>query len=103
MSEKPLFQNTDEQEALYAPQQVPENEQVAADETSGIVRSSIARGDTPVSVPISTGGSGAAATPPSDSFEPGMEREARDLQQGDTSVVGPDPRDEAEVEHRRGR
>jgi hypothetical protein len=94
MSDKPLFQNLDEQERIYAPDQVPENERVIADETSGIVRQSIDEGDiTPAPVPISTGGS-AAATPPSESFDPGMEREEADMRTGDSGIVGPDVRDE---------
>jgi hypothetical protein len=43
MSDKPLFQNLDEQERIYAPDQVPENERVIADETSGIVEALLQR------------------------------------------------------------
>lgn len=94
MSDKPLFQNADEQERVYAPQQVPEDQRVIADETSGIVRQSINEGDiTPAPVPISTGGS-IAATPASESFDPGLEREEDDIRTGDTGLAGPDLRDE---------
>lgn len=95
MSEKPLFQNMDEQERLYAPDQVPGDDRVTADETSGIVRQSINEGDlTPAPVPLSTGGS-LAATPASEAFDPGLEREEDDLRRGDTGVAGSDVRDEA--------
>lgn len=95
-----LFKNMDEQEQIYAPQQDPGNERVAADENSGIVRSSIDN-NTPVAVPLGTGGSLGAA-PASDEFDLGMEREERDLREGDTDVVGRDPSDE-QIDPRRTR
>ena len=56
MSERPLFQNTDEQEAAYAPQQRPEDgvaDQVAADEGAGDNRPA----DGAVALPVAaTGG-----------------------------------------------
>ncbi|HEX6287826.1 MAG TPA: hypothetical protein VFZ66_01475 [Herpetosiphonaceae bacterium] len=103
MSEDRLFKNADEQEKIYAPQQVPgePQEQVAADEHSMTPRDRT-EDHTPVAVGLGTGGS-AAATPASDEFEPGMNREERDLRRGDTDVVGPDPSDQAGVERRRVR
>lgn len=94
MSDAPLFQNADEQERVYAPQQVGDA-RVSADETSSVgPPSSGDGGDTPAAVPLSTGGGG-GAVPTSDAFEPGMDREERDLQRGDTGVFGRDPHDAA--------
>lgn len=94
MSDAPLFQNADEQEQIYAPQQVGDA-RVSADETSSVgPPASGDGGDTPVAVPLSTGGGG-GAVPASDAFDPGMDREARDLARGDTKVVGRDPQDAA--------
>ncbi|MBV9788169.1 MAG: hypothetical protein JOZ51_08350 [Chloroflexi bacterium] len=75
-----LFKQMDEQEARYAPQQVPGNERIYADETSGIVRRSIAEGTTPIPVPTSIGGEIVAA-PISGTFQPGAQREAGDRKQ----------------------
>ncbi len=95
MSDTPLFQNADEQERTYAPQQVPEQaQQVQADEQGGI--GSVLRseeGNTPAAVPLGTGGSFGVA-PASDAFTPGMDREAADIARGE-GVVGPDTRDES--------
>lgn len=74
-----LFKKMDEQEALYAPQQVPGNERIYADETSGIVRRAIAEGTTPIPVPTSIGGEIVAA-PISGTFQPGAQRETGDRQ-----------------------
>jgi hypothetical protein len=99
MSEDRLFKNSDELERTYAPQQIPEEQdRVAADERTNSTRDDIG-GDTPVPVGLGTGGS-VAATPASDEFDPGMDREERDLRRGDTSVLGPDPRDE-QIDHTR--
>lgn len=90
----PLFQDADEQERLYAPQQIPDNAEVIADETGGIVptqpRDTVDDNDVPVPV---LGGTNVAATPMSTNFEPGEQREERDAEDGD-SVFGRDPRDE---------
>lgn len=95
MSDQPLFKDSDEQEQAYAPQQIPGNEQVIADQTGGIVRKQPhgLQRDTDAPVPVGAG-TNIAAAPASENFEPGMEREERDLARGDTSVVGRDPRDE---------
>ena len=90
MSDQPLFQNMDEQEAKYTGEQ---SERVAADEQGSLGPPRSDEGDTPVAVPLGTGGGG-AATPPSDAFDPGMDREEHDIASGDTGLVGPDVRDE---------
>lgn len=103
-----LFKNMDEQERIYAPNQLPDEVMPAHEvdrgesAASGTGQGSDGDIDTPVPVGLGTGGSAAAATPASDEFDPGMEREARDLQRGDTSVVGPDPSDE-QIDPRRTR
>ncbi len=98
MSEKLLFQNTDAQEATYTPQTLASGDaktRAAADETWGAIPDAD-DDDTPVAVPVS--GSGTTfATPPSQEFDPGMDREERDMARGDTNVLGPDPRDEQET------
>ena len=97
MSEKPLFQNTDAQEAMYTPESLASGDgktRATADETWGAVPDD--HGDTPVAVPVS--GSGTTfAVPPSQEFDPGMDREERDIARGDTDVLGPDPRDEQQT------
>lgn len=104
-----LFKNMDEQEQIYAPNQVPDEVMPAHEvdrgenATSGTGQGNAGDIDTtPVAVGLGTGGSAAAATPASDEFDPGMAREERDLQRGDTNVVGPDPRDE-QIDPRRTR
>lgn len=103
-----LFKNMDEQERIYAPNQLPDNSlpshEVDRGEnaTSGTAQGNLDDTDTPVPVGLGTGGSAASATPASDEFDPGMEREARDLARGDTGVVGPDPSDE-QIDPRRVR
>lgn len=97
MSDQPLFQNADEQESAYAPQELAagdEKARVAADETWGGMPAT--DGDRPVAVPVSGSGTTFAA-PPSQEFEPGMAREEADVARGDTRVTGRDPRDEAET------
>lgn len=95
MSDQPLFNETDAQEQVYAPQQTPANERVHANETGGIIPK--AARDVPTDAdaptPVITG-TNVAAAPASENFEPGIEREERDLARDDTSVVGRDPRDE---------
>lgn len=89
MSEQPLFKQTDEQEQVYAPQELPSDERVAADE-----RGEQRRDDTD-DVPIAVGlGSVGGAAPVSDSFDPGVRREQRDLLDDQQDIVGRDPRDE---------
>ncbi len=90
MSDAPLFQNMDEQEAAYSG---TSPERVAADEQGSLTPPRSDAGDTPAAVPLGTGGS-LAVTPTSDAFTPGMEREAHDLRHGKTGVIGPDPQDE---------
>lgn len=103
-----LFKNMDEQERIYAPNQLPDQVMPAHEvdrgenAASGSGQGSAGDIDTPVPVGLGTGGSAAAAAPASDEFDPGMAREERDLQRGDTSVVGPDPRDE-QIDPRRTR
>ena len=103
-----LFKNADEQERIYAPNQLPDNplpsHEVDRGENaaSGAGQGNAGDIDTPVPVGLGTGGSAASATPASDEFDPGMEREARDLARGDTSVIGPDPSDE-QIDPRRVR
>ena len=64
MGDRPLFQNTDDQERIYAPQQVPgEQAQVAADEGGDAVNSDA---DVPAAGPVASTGtstSAIAATP----------------------------------------
>ncbi len=91
MSDAPLFQNMDEQEAAYTGTS-PERIEVDEQGSLGPPRSDA--GDTPAAVPLGTGG-GIAATPASDAFDPGMDREERDLARGDTNVIGRDPQDMA--------
>jgi predicted lipid-binding transport protein (Tim44 family) len=93
MSEDRLFKQMDAQEQTYAPQQLPadQQERVAADNRANTPRDAT-DDHTPVAVPLP---GGIAAAPASDEFDPGLDREERDLQRGDTSVVGPDPRDQA--------
>ena len=90
MSDKPLFEHMDEQEARYAGE---DPDRVAADEEGSLGPPRSDEGDTPVAVPMGTGGS-IAATPPSDAYDPGMDREERDIASGDEGIVGPDMRDE---------
>lgn len=90
MSDKPLFENMDELEAQYAGE---DPERVAADEQGSLSPPQSDEGDTPVAVPIGTGGS-IAATPPSDAYEPGMDREEDDIRRGNEGFLGPDLRDE---------
>lgn len=104
-----LFKNMDEQEQIYAPNQLPDAVMPAHEVDRGdTAASNTAQGNagdidtTPVAVGLGTGGSASAAAPASDEFDPGMEREEHDLRRGDTSVVGPDPRDE-QIDPRRTR
>lgn len=64
MSDRPLFQNSDEQERIYAPQQVPEEQaQVVADEGADTVNNDA---DVPAAGPVASTGtstSAIAATP----------------------------------------
>ncbi len=94
-----LFQNMEEQERTFAPEQVPDAEMPPEEVDQGGTAASgtAVSGDidtTPAAVPVGTGGSSVPATPPSETFDPGMERERRDIAQGDTDIVGPDTRDE---------
>ena len=64
MSDQPLFQNTDEQEQVYAPQQRPEDRaQVVADEGADVVRNDA---EPPAAAPVATAGNSpsSAAAPP---------------------------------------
>lgn len=90
MSEQPLFKQTDEQEQVYAPHEVPGDERVAADERHGNT-SHDDSGDVPVAVGLGNVG---GAAPVSDSFDPGVRREQRDLLDDEQDIVGRDPRDE---------
>ena len=94
-----LFQNMDEQERTFAPEQLPDADLPPGEmDQGGTAASGTAiSGDldtTPAAVPVGTGGSSVPAAPPSETFDPGMERERRDLEQGETGVFGPDTRDE---------
>ena len=64
MSDAPLFQNADEQEAIYAPQQIPsERRRVVADEGADVVDNS---NEPPAAAPVAQVGvtpSGTAAPP----------------------------------------
>jgi hypothetical protein len=89
-----LFQNADAQEQEYAPDQLPAGQQRArVDVDDRSPTPSLQPGDdsTPTAVPVL---GGTAATPPSQEFDPGMEREERDSARGDAGYIGPDPRDE---------
>jgi hypothetical protein len=86
MSEKPLFQDADEQERIYAPDQVPDDERVHAEERGGIVERN-RRATTADGAPVPVGGGNMIpAAPASENFEPGMEREARDMD-GDADIT----------------
>ena len=67
MSDQPLFQNTDEQESVYAPQQVPgaEQERVRADDKTGPADSPTFDSP-PAAAPVANLGNApsAAAAPP---------------------------------------
>ncbi len=91
MSDKPLFEHMDEQEAQYASE---DPARVAADEEGPIGPPRSEEGDTPVAIPLGTGGTSVPTAPTSDAFEPGMDREERDIARGDEGYVGPDMRDE---------
>jgi hypothetical protein len=91
MSDKPLFENMDEQERTYANE---DPERVAADEQSPLGPPRSEEGDTPVAIPVGTGGTSVPATPPSDAYEPGMDREEHDIVRDEEGYVGPDMRDE---------
>jgi hypothetical protein len=91
MSDKPLFQDADETERRYAPDQLPDDERTVADESSGMRPPDTSRDDAPAAVPLS---GNIAATPPAETFEPGMRREAADIASGEP-VVGRDDRDSA--------
>lgn len=89
MSEQPLFKQTDQQEQVVAPQELPRDERVAADERGGQGHDD--SGDVPIAVGLGNVG---GAAPVSDSFDPGVRREQRDLLDDEQDVVGRDPRDE---------
>lgn len=91
MSDKPLFQGMDEQEREFAPQQLPNDARVAADEGAGLRPPDTSRDDAPTAVPLS---GNIAATPPAETFEPGLQREADDVARGEP-VAGRDDRDNA--------
>lgn len=70
MSDTPLFQNADETERIYAPQQVPdEQRQVVADEGAGALPTS---NEPPAAAPVANVGasSNAPAAPPNIGDEP---------------------------------
>ncbi len=96
--ERPLFENMDEQERLYAPEEVPDAELPPEEvDTGGTAASGTGIpgdvADTPAAIPMGTGGSG-GAVPPATTFEPGLEREERDISRDEEGYVGPDMRDE---------
>lgn len=82
MSDQPLFKQTDEQEQVYAPQELPNDRRVAADEPP-----STAQADR-TAQPIVAGTVNAVPVP--DDLDPGVGRDAAD---GEPDQFGRDPRD----------
>ncbi len=87
MSDKPLFQNMDEQEAVYAPQELPADQQARVRADDGAYGDNTAGTEPPAAAPVahvSTTRSGQAASP-------GVEETRRDTLRGDVGPFGSDP------------
>lgn len=90
MSDKPLFQNTDEQEVAYAPDQLPadQRDRVRADEgTDAGLRDA---NEPPVAAPVANVGTSASGQ----AAPPGVMEEQRDVLRADVDPFGSDPNDE---------
>lgn len=90
MSDKPLFQNTDEQEAAYAPDQLPgdQRERVRADEGAGAGLGDA--NEPPAAAPVSNIGSSSSGL----AAPPGVVEERRDVLRADADRFGSDPDDQ---------
>ena len=90
MSDRPLFQNTDEQEAVYAPQELPVGQQTRVRADEGAYGDNTAGTEPPAAAPVANVGttqSGWAAPP-------GVEDERDDTLRPDIGPFGADPDEE---------
>ena len=88
MNDRPLFTNTDEQEAAYAPQELPADQQARVRADEGTYGDNTAGTEPPAAAPVANVGtthSGQAAPP-------GVEDDENDVLRADVGPFGSDPR-----------
>ena len=86
MSDKPLFQNMDEQEAAYAPQELPADQQARVRADEGAYVDNTADTEPPAAAPVAHLGT----TPTGQAAPPGVEEDRRDTLRADVGPFGSD-------------
>ena len=86
MSDKPLFQNMDEQEATYAPQELPTDQQARVRADEGAYVDNAAGTEPPAAAPVAH----VATTSNGQAAPPGVEEDRRDTLRADVGPFGSD-------------
>ena len=86
MSEKPLFQNMDEQEAAYAPQGLPTDQQARVRADEGAYVDNTAGTEPPAAAPVAH----VSTTPSGQAAPPGVEEDRRDTLRANVGSFGSD-------------